>query len=301
MFIDIHVHTALPPAPPRPGSEEGFATPEELIAMYDDVGIEKGVILPLVSPECQNLVQSMHEILEAVDRYPDRFVPFCNIDPRMVSNGPDADLGALIEYYRERGCRGIGEVTCNLPFDDPLVANLLRHAERLGMLVTFHVATRQGGTYGLIDELHLPRFERMLQQFPDLKFLCHSQAFWSEISGDVSEETRGGYPKGPVKPGGRVVELMRRYPNMYGDLSAGSGHNAVNRDPEFGCAFLTEFQDRLCFGTDVCAPHNRDDVLVLLATFLQESLDARRISQEVFDKVARGNAARLLGLQEPAC
>ena len=296
MFIDIHVHTATQPSPPRPGSSEGFATPEELVEMYDEVGIETAVILPIVNPECSNLVQSVQEAIDIAARHPGRFVPFCNVDPRMVGNSPDSDLGYLMEYYRDRGCPRVGEVCANLNFDDPLVEYLFRQAERLDMLVTFHVATKKGGTYGLIDELNLPRFERMLQRFPQLKFLCHSQAFWSEISGDVTDETRGGYPKTPVTPGGRVVELMRRYPNMYGDLSAGSGHNAVSRDPEFGFQFLTEFQDRLCFGTDVCAPHNRDDVLVWLAAFLRESLAAGKIGQEVFDKITRLNAARLLGL-----
>jgi hypothetical protein len=95
---------------------------------------------------------------------------------------------------------------------------------------------------------------------------------------------------------GKVVQLLRDYPNVYGDLSAGSGHNAVSRDPEFGYWFLTEFQDRLCFGTDVCAPQNRSDVLLLLADFLKESLAHGKITREVFDKIAFGNATRLLGL-----
>ena len=89
---------------------------------------------------------------------------------------------------------------------------------------------------------------------------------------------------------------MRRYPNLYGDLSAGSGHNAVSRDPDFGYAFLTEFQDRLCFGTDVCAPSNRNDVLIYLKNFLEKSLADGKISQAVFDKVARENAITLLNL-----
>ncbi len=295
MFIDIHVHTARPPAPPRGPNSEGYASPEQLLRMYDEVGIEKAVILPTVNPECSHLVQSVQEVIDIAAAYPGRFVPFCNIDPRMVGNSSDADLGYLMDYYRERGCPGIGEVCANLPFDDPLVHNLCRHAERHDMLFTFHVATCQGGTYGLIDDLHLPRFERLAHQFPGLTFLCHSQAFWSEISGDVTTETRSGYPATPVTEGGKVVQLLRDCPNVYGDLSAGSGYNAVSRDPEFGYWFLTEFQDRLCFGTDVCAPRNRNDVLVNLADFLRQALETGKISQTVFDKVARENAVRLLG------
>lgn len=296
MYIDIHVHTRLRPGPLRYGTEQTYATPDQLIEMYDEVGIEKAVVLPGCSPECSHHVQGVAEVLEIAKLYPGRFIPFCNMDPRQVRNSPDADLGYLMEYYKEQGCPGIGELTANLYFDDPMVENLFRHAEKVGMVVTFHVATQQGGTYGLIDDLNMPRFERMLQKFPDLKFLCHSQAWWAEISGGVTEETRGGYPKGPVVEGGRVVELMRRYPNLYGDLSAGSGYNAVSRDPDFGYAFLAEFQDRLCFGTDVCAPANRDNVLVYLKNFLEEALAGGMISQQVFDKVARENAVKLLGL-----
>ena len=29
-----------------------------------------------------------------------------NIDPRQVRNSPDADLGYLMRYYQERGCKG---------------------------------------------------------------------------------------------------------------------------------------------------------------------------------------------------
>jgi hypothetical protein len=49
-----------------------------------------------------------------------------------------------------------------------------------------------------------------LQRFPALRFLGHSQPFWSEISADVTHETRNNYPRGPVVPGGRVPSLMHQ-------------------------------------------------------------------------------------------
>ncbi len=296
MVIDIHVHTRAIPGPNRKGTDQTYATPEQLIEMYDEVGIDRAVILPGVTPECAFHIQSLQEVLSICERYPDRFIPFCNIDPRQVSNSPDADLGYLMEYYRDAGCKGIGELTANLYFDDPLVENLFAHAERVGLPVTFHVATQKGGTYGLIDDLNLPRFEAAVAKFPDLVFLCHSQAFWSEISGDVTEESRGGYLSGPVTEGGKAAELIRENPNVYGDLSAGSGFNAISRDPEFGYSFLEECQDKLLFGTDVCAPKNRDDVLVNLKNFMDDALKQGNISRTVYDKVMYQNAERLLGL-----
>lgn len=77
-----------------------------------------------------------------------------------------------------------------------------------------------------------------------------------------------GYPGGPVIPGRRVVELMRRYPNLLGDLSAGSGLNALRRDREFGISFLNEFQDKLYFGHDFCRMSNTEG-MTLSKTFRQ--------------------------------
>lgn len=40
---------------------------------------------------------------------------------------------------------------------------------------------------------------------------------------------------------------MEKYPNIYGDLSAGSGANAIARDEKFGREFLIRRADRLLF------------------------------------------------------
>jgi hypothetical protein len=296
MFIDVHVHTSRYPDFHYPGKTEGFATPEQLTDMYDEVGISRGVLLPLANIENVHAVQSNEEVLQIVDEHPDRFIPFCNIDPRLMFNTPEADLSYAIEHYRDKGCRGIGEICANLPWDDPRVDNLFAHAERCEMPVTFHIATQQGGTYGLVDQKGLPGLERALQVFPDLLFFGHSQAFWSHISADVTDENWGGYPDGSVAEGGRLVELFETCPNLYGDLSAGSGFNAVSRDPEFGCDFIERFQDRLLFGTDVCGPSNRKNVLVNLKSFVESALADNNISQQAFDRVTHENARRLLKL-----
>ena len=46
----------------------------------------------------------------------------------------------------------------------------------------------------------------------------------------------------------------------------------------------------------MCGPGNRKDVLIWLASFLRDAVAQGKITQTVFDKVTRGNAARLLGL-----
>ncbi|MCX6992777.1 MAG: amidohydrolase family protein [Kiritimatiellaeota bacterium] len=290
MFIDIHVHFRKTPGFSRRG-EPSYATPEQLIARYDKLDIEKGVALPGVNPECAYVPQSNEEVLQ-VAQATGRFIPFCNIDPRALSNSREAPLGDILKYYRDQGCKGIGEVCANLHFLDPLVQNLFKGAREAGLPLTFHIAPEIGNNYGLFDQPGLAQLEESLQRFPELIFFGHSQAFWAEISVLKSPFDRWGYPDYPIKAEGRIPQLLRKYPNLYGDLSAGSGCNALKRDPEYAARFLEEFQDRLLFGTDICAPSTATP----LVDFLLQMRTERKISEIVFQKIARQNAIKVLGL-----
>lgn len=286
-MIDVHAHLG------RFGlREEPEVTEEELLRRMEELGIERMVLLPIVSPEGTLFISTTERVLEACERHPDKFVPFCNIDPRAGGNSPEADFSWILEHYKSLGCRGVGEVTANLYVDDPRTVNLLKQCGEAGLPVLVHFGHKIGGTYGLVDDLGLPRLERVLRELPQTVVIAHAPAFWSEISADVTEETRGGYPEGPVREPGRAVELLRRYPNLYADLSAGSGYNAISRDTDFGYRFLEEFQDKLLFGTDIC--HVGQEVPVV--GFLKQAISEGRISREAFEKITRRNAERLLGL-----
>jgi predicted TIM-barrel fold metal-dependent hydrolase len=291
VLIDIHTHATLYRTVPR-SDGRFFVTSDELLSTMDRVGIDLAVVLPLVSPAQRSVLITTEEVLALCERCPDRLIPFCNVDPRQEGNAPDADLSRYFQIYKGLGCRGMGECTANLPFDDPLVENLFAHCQAAGLPLTLHIAPQVGGTYGLVDDLHLPRLERALQRFPDLRFLGHSPPFWSEISGDVGQEDRAGYPGGPVAPGGRLLDLLRAYPNLYGDLSAGSGFNAISRDPAFGYRFLEEHQDRLLFGTDIVYAGQE----LPIVEYLRSAVQRGQISRQAFERIAWRNAVRLLGL-----
>ena len=291
MFIDYHLHTILYKGLPRPEGGN-FATPEELIAMMDRTGVDKGFLLPLVSPECFFQRGTNEEILEVVSRYPDRFYAFCNIDPRNGSNAPDTDLSYHLKYYQSRGCIGVGEITANLDFGDPLVQNLFRHCELCEMPLIFHIASQRYRCYGLIDAIGLPGLEASLQAFPKLTFIGHSGTFWAEISGNVTLENRTIYPPGPVVPGGTISRLMETYPNLVCGWDAGSGYNALTRDPAFGWAFMERFNERILFGTDICAPTNQHNH----AAYLRQSLADGHISEATFENISWRNANRLFKL-----
>ena len=246
-------------------------------------------------PECSRQPQSFEEVLSVCDEFPGRFMPFLCFDPRMLSNSPEAPLDELVAFYKDKGCKGAGEIMANLPFVDPRVQNLFSAVEKNGLPLTFHIATKIGGTYGLYDDPGLPGLDISLMRFPDLVFLGHSQAFWAEIGELSSPDARGGYPAGPISRPGRVVELMRKYPNLHGDLSAKSGFNAVCRDEAFGIGFLNEFQDRLYYGSDI----TYRDMEFALRNWLIDMKRSRKITEDVFEKIAHRNARRLLGLEKP--
>ena len=117
------------------------------------------------------------------------------------------------------------------------------------------------------------------------------------MSSDVNAANWGGYPTGPVARPGRIAELMRKYDNLLGDFSAGSGLNSLTRDPSFAYEFIDEFQDRVFYGTDLCQPKNRNSSIFFgLRDFLKNGLEEKKISQAAYEKITHLNAEKLLGL-----
>ena len=239
--------------------------------------------------------QSNEEVLNIAKMHPGRFIPFCNIDPRNYRNNFTSPFADGFRWYRDKGCKGIGELCCNLSILDGRLQALFKAAEEVGFSVTFHMAPFTGNNYGLVDLPGMPGLEMCLQRYPNLKFFGHSHAFWCEIGTYKGQHLRFGYPTGPVKEG-RLPKLMRKYPNLYGDLSAGSGSNALMRDRAYAAKFLVEFQDRLMFGMDICSPERERERPNKLSGFLRDMLANGDITEEVFNKVARGNAERILGV-----
>lgn len=156
------------------------------------------------------------------------------------------------------------------------------------------MSLKEGYSYGIVDEPGLPLLEKALLAYPDAVFVGHSPAFWIEISGDAptEKEARNQWGQGPVVPGGRVVELFQRFPNLYGDLSANSAGQAVMRDPEFGLNFLEGFSDRLMFGTDML----NTDMVFPLGAWLDQMAAENKLSREAYEKIVCGNARRVYGV-----
>ena len=89
----------------------------------------------------------------------------------------------------------------------------------------------------------LERFHKVLEKYPRTHFIGHAQTWWGHI--DRHHQPEVMYPTGPVTPGGLTDRLLSDYPNMHGDLSAGSGLNALQRDEDHAREFLLRHQDKL--------------------------------------------------------
>jgi predicted TIM-barrel fold metal-dependent hydrolase len=296
-YIDAHAHVLMNPRIPYNRKARPFISAEEQIAIMDRKGISKAVILPLSNPEILPEYQGLDEVLRICACFPGRFIPFANVDPRLTGTLLDVDADHftfILEHYREAGCRGLGELAAKIFWDDPRLLNLLAACERVGFPVTFHTSMPESKDYGVVDDIGFPRFESVLQRFPSLVFLAHSQGWWSEISGSVTPGEKCGYPRGPVAPGGSVVRLMRKYPQLWGDISANSGLKALQRDLEFTSGFVDEFQDRLVLGLDTCQiTDDRQHT-----DWLRQCRDSGLITQAVFEKICWRNLARLLKIAE---
>jgi uncharacterized protein len=92
-----------------------------------------------------------------------------------------------------------------------------------------------------------------------------------------------------VTPGGAIDKLMDVYSNLWGDLSAGSGAQAISRDLAFGRQFLIRRQNRLLFGTDYLQPGQ--------AVPQFQVLDSLNLPADVQHKIFRQNAETLLKLR----
>lgn len=299
-LIDAHVHVFANPKIRNTAKASFFLTTEQQIEIMNRLGVEKAVILPFASVEAPGEHQSIGEVLSICDKFPGRFIPFCNLDPRLPKHLDKIEVDDYVfrlTQYKELGCKGLGEFTGRIRWDDKCMLLLLKACQMVGFSVTFHTmspdyASDKYDNYGVLDDIGLPGLEKVLQKFPNLKLFGHSPAFWSEISGNVTSEQKNIYATGPVTKGGAVPRLMRRYLNLYGDLSAKSALNALTRDPEHAYGFIDEFQNRLLFGMDYCSLNDKHD----LAGWLQTAVNEGHITKQAFEKIAWKNINEILSL-----
>lgn len=221
------------------------------------------------------------DVMDAVEQFPDRFIPFYAPDPRQ----PGA-LRRLRGAVKHLGVRGCGEMKCRIMMDDPHALEMWHYCGEAGLPVIFHLDVplprgKRDSDPGYWYCCDWENLAHALELCPRTTFLGHAPGFWREISGDA-DKTADAYPQGAVRPGGRLWKHLDRYPNLGCDLSAGSAFNALSRDPAIGRKFLLKYQDRCLFGRDYF-----DD---RLHRFILKC----RLPEATYRKIMSGNALRLV-------
>src|SRR5690606_39148014 len=213
--------------------------------------------------------------LSFAQKYPNEFCFGAN----EVADLPDAI--AEIERYLKRGAKVIGESKFGIECDSAEMQKIYTLAGEYDVPVLMHW---QHGMYNYGFE----RFHKMLEKFPKVNFIGHAQTWWANIDRNHKDQSVL-YPKTKVTPGGITDRLLSDYPNMYGDLSAGSGKNALLRDEDHAREFLKRHQDKLLYGSDcadVEATMDKCDGLRILDAVRRLSED-KKIERKILYKNAK--------------
>jgi predicted TIM-barrel fold metal-dependent hydrolase len=231
--IDIHQHTNY-----------SFRTDEQLLAHQRAMGVTQTILLPagslyhLEANATGN--QACHDF--ALNHPAGEFFFASN----EVAGLPGAK--AELEKWLKKGAVGIGEQKFQVDCDSPAIEEVAEVAREFKVPMLLHF---QHDKYNK----HIERFHNILEKFPKVNFIGHAQTWWANI--DAKCDPKVMYPIGKITPGGLTDRLLTDYPNMYGDLSAGSGLNALNRDPDFMRGFIERHQNTLLYGSDCNDPIGR--------------------------------------------
>ena len=265
--IDLHQHTNY-----------SGRTDEQLLAHQKTMGVTKTVLLPAGSKFGLAVGAGGNDTVAVIARaHPKNYFFFANEVPDIP------ETKAVIEKYLKAGAIGIGEQKFHVDCDSKhmrLIADIAKD-HKVPVLMHF-----QYETYNLAFE----RFHTMLEKYPTVNFIGHAQTWWGNI--DKNHQQPVLYPKGPVTPGGITDRMLSDYPNVFGDLSAGSGLNALLRDEEHARGFLKRHQNKLLYGSDC----NDKEGAGTPCSGAQQLATVRRLSPDAAAtrKMLYSNTAKLL-------
>lgn len=254
--IDVHSHSSM----------SNIKTPEDVAAWVrtmDETGIEMSVVFT----EATGADFDRQAALFLA--YPKRFQVYAGIDTsNFEAPGFSERAAAELERCYRKGARGVGELTDKgwglqgseagalprarrLRVDDPRLDAFWRKCAELKIPVNLHIAdhpscwkplgpnqerTPDFQTFNLSGK-DVPSYEellasrdRMLARHPGTTFiLCHL----SNQGNDTAS----------------LARVLDRYPNLYLDISARDYE--LGRQPRTARQFLTRYQNRIMFGTDM--------------------------------------------------
>jgi predicted TIM-barrel fold metal-dependent hydrolase len=236
-IIDIHQHLSY-----------SGRLDDQLLAHQRVMGATTTILLPAGSPvSTPSTHGGVSNGLQAQCQGNEACRQFARVQGKAFTFGanevPDIDGAAQeIERYLKLGGVIVAEQKFGVECDAPAMQRIYELAGAYNVPVLMHWQFKMYN-YGF------ERFHKMLEKYPRVNFLGHAQTWWGNVDRNHLDQAVM-YPKGPVARGGLTDRYLSDYPNMYGDLSAGSGLNALTRDEPFARAFLNRHQDKLLYGSD---------------------------------------------------
>jgi predicted TIM-barrel fold metal-dependent hydrolase len=236
---------------------EEMIDPEKFASYLKSHQIEKGVILPDICPITTGVVPN--EYVFEFCRGHDIFLPFCTINPFLLSN-PVKEF----RTYIEKGAKGLKlypSYNYFYPNESriyPLYA--LAQEERLPVLVHTGSSIFKGSKIKYADPIHL---DDVASDFPDLSLiLAHSgRGLWY----------------------GKAFFLSRLHPNLYLEISGLPPANLLNYFPD-----MENNIDKFIYGSDW------PGIKTISSNI--EAIRALPLAEESIRKVLYDNAARVLRL-----
>ncbi len=302
-FIETVAAAAMLPAVARqaPGNEWGSPVfdlhfhlrpqPAANLAHLDGAGVTKANLLTRGA-----VLEQVTAIQTAA---PGRFTWFNSYDVTK----PEAEQ--ILTQAVKEGAQGFGEMKFHVAADGPELRRIYALAADLRVPILIHFQeVDHFPNEGTWSTGFAKMFESVLKAYPKTTFIGHADAFWANVSADYHNEA--AYPAGPITRGGVTDKLLGDYPNLYGDMSANSGNNAMSREPEFTADFLKRHQDKLLFGSDcacsdghgggVSQNNNPAAARMTGKCVARETLSVlkRSTSPDVFQKIVWGNVHKLL-------
>ena len=225
MIIDAHAYVGRPPV--RTSISEVDISPEWLIRLMDESGIDKMIVCPPANyaPGC-DFRPGTDEVVAAVKRYPDRFIGFTGVTGYCAKHGIE-DLKYGIE---EKGLKGAGEFKAAPHWSESIVMPIMKFLEKHRTPVDIHVSSSET----------VKICEYIAKKLPDLPI----------IMGHMGERN--------IYAGKMCIKAAKKYKNLFLETSL-SPYEVVCE------AVKTLGAEQIIFGSDAPFRHPLPELKKILA------------------------------------
>jgi len=246
-------------------SKAKLATAEELIKSMDRAEIETSIIVNIGWTTHDLCVETNDYILESINRYPERLIGFCSVQPLAC----DAAFYE-IERCAEAGIKGVGELRPDIQMFDlmneqvtrPMVGMMVKHK----LVFLSHASEPVGHEYPGKGRMTPDILYPFIKSYPELNIIC---AHWG-----------GGLPFYSLMP-----EVKKSLANVFFDSAA----STLLYKPEiYNHLARIAGADKILFGSDY--------PLIEQQKALKEVISLE-LPEENKKLIFSGNAVKLFGLK----